>query len=123
MPLSTFKPVLMIFSRKMNDILEIFGGKDNLVIMCDAFDIEYKGDDSVSFSVKSVRADCRTYRVKVTKVTKVTEICRPAVFSPIPLFNIDIFDTLDSKEISYLWLQPNKIRDIFYALTGLSLNF
>lgn len=113
----------MIFSRKMNDILEIFGGKDNLVIMCDAFDIEYKGDDSVSFSVKSVRADCRTYCIKVTKVTKVTEICRPPVFSPIPLFNIDILDTLDSKEISYLWLQPNKIRDIFYALTGLSLNF
>lgn len=109
----------------MNNILEIFGGKDNLVIMCDAFDIEYKGDNSVSFSVKSIRGDCRTYRVKVTKVkvTKVTEICRAAVFSPIPLFNIDILDTLDSKEISYLWLQPNKIRDIFYALTGLSLNF
>lgn len=106
----------------MNDILEIFGGKDNLVIMCDAFDIEYKGDDSVSFSVKSVRADCRTYRIEVTKAYS------SFVYAefPFPLntsFDIEILDTLEGKIKSYLWLHPDTVKDTFYALTGLSLNF
>lgn len=122
MPLSTFKPELMIFCRKMNDILEIFGGKDNLVIMCDAFDIEYKGDDSVSFSVKSVRADCRTYCIKVTKAYS------SLVYAefPFPLntsFHIEILDTLEGKIKSYVWLYPDAVKDTFYALTGLSLDF
>lgn len=106
----------------MNDILEIFGGKDNLVIMCDAFDIEYKGDGSVSFSVKSVRADCRTYCIKVTKAYSFVAYTE----FPFPLnthFNIEILDTLEGGIKFYLWLHPDTVKDTFCALTGLSLNF
>lgn len=105
----------MIFFRKMNDILDIFGGKDNLVIMCDAVDIEYKGDISVSFSVKSVRADCRTYRFKVTKAFTLPLLT--------PLFHLEILDTLEGERKSYVCLLPVTIKDTLYALTGLSLDF
>jgi hypothetical protein len=105
----------MIFFRKMNNILEIFGGKDNLVIMCDAFDIEHEEDISVSFSVQSIRADCRTYRFKVTKAFTFP--------LPTPLFHIEILDTLEGERRSFVWLLPGTVKDTLYALTGLSLDF
>lgn len=90
--------------------------------MCDAFDIEYKGDNSVSFLVKSIRGDCRTYRIEVTKAYSFVAYTE----FPFPLntrFNIEILDTLEGKIKSYVWLHPDTVKDTFYALTGLSLNF
>ena len=87
------------------DLLEVFGGRDNLELMCGATRFHKEARNRISFRVD-------TYLVRLV------------ITDRINVYNLEIFDELSGEMIGYAYTTyPDRVRDNFERHTGYALSF
>jgi hypothetical protein len=90
------------------DLLDVFGGQDNLVLMCGVTQFHKEARNCVSFYVD-------IYRVRLQLNTSARRL---------PMYHLGIFDRVSGKTIDHVYTNSQcLVRDRFECHTGYSLSF